>query len=180
MGNLAEFAKQELDRIGMTDDDVTGEDMNFHMRDHILRMVEEFEKEDHSGFSANYALSILKKLLAFKPLSPLTGDDDEWQHVYDNDLGEPVYQNRRLSTIFKSKSEGAYDIDGKVFWEWFTDDDGTKHKVHFTSRDSRVPVEFPYTPPDNPIYEYRPSEDDEYDELADTTTNTIQEVKAAE
>ena len=161
MGNMIDYAKSELDRIGLTDEDRTGEDIDFSMRTNILRMVEEFEKEGHSGFSASYSLSILKKLLAFKPLTPLTGDDNEWMDVYKNDVGETVYQNKRLSTIFKSESEGAYNIDGKVFWEWFTDDDGTKHKVYFTSSDSRVPVEFPYTPPDEPIYEYRPSEDEE-------------------
>jgi len=64
--SMKEFAKSELDRIGMTDDDPTGEDMNFHMREHILRMVDEFSKEGHSGFSAHYAINVLKKLLAME------------------------------------------------------------------------------------------------------------------
>lgn len=175
--SLRDFAISELDRIGLGNNDPTGEDMDYMMREHILRMVDEFSKEGHSGFSASYALAILKKLLAFKPLTPLTGEDDEWQHVYDDDDG-PVYQNKRLSSVFKSVSMGAYDIDGRVFWEWYTDDDGKKSKVYFTSKGSAVPVEFPYEPPEEPIYEYRPSEDDEYNEPEDTTTNTVEEVKA--
>jgi len=175
--SFIDHAKSELDRIGLGNNDLTGEDMDYHMREHILRMVDEFSKEGHSGFSASYALSILKKLLAFKPLTPLTGEDDEWQHVYDDDDG-PVYQNVRLSCFFKN-AKGAYDIDGKVFWEWATDDDGNQFKMYFSGSGSSVPVEFPYTQPDEPIYEYRaPEEEDEYNE-PDTTTNTVEEVKAS-
>jgi len=179
--SMKEFAKSELDRIGMTDDDPTGEDMNFHMREHILRMVDEFSKEGHSGFSAHYAINVLKKLLAMEPLSPLTGEDDEWMHVYDDNNGDPVYQNVRLSSVFKGP-DGAYDIDGKVFWEWFTDEDGEKSKIYFTSKGSAVPVEFPYEKPEKPIYEYRPTEDDEHEPTIDTTNTVspVEEVKAAE
>jgi len=177
--SFIDHAKSELDRIGLGNNDLTGEDMDYHMREHILRMVDEFSKEGHSGFSASYALSILKKLLAFKPLTPLTGEDDEWMHVYDDDNGDPVYQNVRLSSVFKGP-DGAYDIDGKVFWEWFTDEDGEKSKTYFTSKGSAVPVEFPYEKPDKPIYEYRESEDDFVPTLSTNTvytTNTVEEAK---
>jgi hypothetical protein len=43
-----------------------------------------------------------------------------------------------------------------VFWEWYEGEDG-RFKSYYTSRDSRVPVTFPYTVPDKPIYEYRES-----------------------
>jgi len=159
--SMKDFAKSELDRIGMTDEDVTGEGMDFNMREHILRMVDEFSAEGHSGFSAGYALSILKKILAFKPLSPLTGEDDEWTHVYDDDNNDPVYQNKRYSSVFKDKSKGAYDIDGKVFWHYWTDPDtGKTHELTYSSSGCEVPVEFPYTPPSEPVYEYRESEAD--------------------
>ena len=44
-------------------------------------MMQEFANEGHSGFSASYAISILTKLMDFKPLSPLTGEDDEWNNI---------------------------------------------------------------------------------------------------
>jgi hypothetical protein len=121
-------------------------------------MVKEFSEEGHSGFSASYALQCLEKLLRFKPLSPLTGEDDEWGDV-SNVSGEPMFQNKRCSSIFKHGKDGeAYDIDGKVFWEWYTDKEtGEKHKSYYTGKGSRVPVTFPYTVPDKPIYEYRES-----------------------
>ena len=75
--SLVSYAESELDRIGMTEED----EYNGMMRRHLLHMVKEFSDEGHSGFSASYALQCLKKLLNFKPLSPLTGEDDEWSDV---------------------------------------------------------------------------------------------------
>lgn len=148
-----DYAERELDLIGMNDE----EGMNGMMRKHLIHMVEEFAKEGHSGFSASYALSCLKRLLAFKPLSPLTGEEDEWTEVSEH-MGHKSYQNKRYSAVFKDET-GTYNIDGKVFWSWFTDKDtGEKFKSYYTSRDSRVYVEFPYTVPDEPEYEYREDE----------------------
>ena len=72
--SLLSYAEDELNRIGLTDED----EYNGMMRKHILQMVKVFADEGHSGFSAPYAISILTKLFAFKPLTPLTGEDDEW------------------------------------------------------------------------------------------------------
>ncbi len=163
--SLVQYAESELDRIGMTDDG----DMNGTMRKHLLHMVKEFADEGHSGFSASYALQCLKKLLNFKPLSPLTGEDDEWTDV-SSISGVPHYQNKRCGSVFKDGKDGqAYDIDGKVFWEWARRplDEGEPdypgyhtYKSYYTGRESRVPVTFPYTVPDEPIYEWRYSDAD--------------------
>ena len=149
--SLIEYAKRELDVIGMTED--SEDEMNVMMRKHILHMVKEFADEGHSGMSASYALSILKSLLAYKPLAPLTGADDEW-----NEVGTGHWQNKRASNVFKDK-DGAYWSDGIVFWEWFQPDDGEPFKTYFTSRDSRVNIDsFPWTMPDKP--EYREADPD--------------------
>jgi len=147
MGNMTTHAERELDIIGMKDE----EGMNGMMRKHILHMIEEFAAEGHSGFSASYAIQCLEKLLRFEPLSPLMGTDDEWVEVSEYN-GSPMWQNKRCSRVFKDET-GAYDIDGKVFWEWHTDEDGEKVKTYFTSRDSRVYVTFPYVP--TTVYEER-------------------------
>jgi len=148
MGNLTEFAKRELDLIGMND----GDPMNAAMRNHILHMVKEFGNEGHSGFSASYAVDLLTRLLRYKPLSPLTGNEDEWIEV-DNGL----WQNRRHHSVFKD-TEGAYDLDGKVLWEWRKHDDGEVSKLYYSNYKCRVPVTFPYSVPDSPIFEWRPSD----------------------
>ncbi len=138
--SLYEYAERELDLIGLTDDG----NMNGMMRKHILHMVNEFSKEGHTGFSANYALSLLKKLLAFEPLAPLTGEDWEWSDVSDQ-AEKPLWQNARCSRVFKDEN-GAYDIEGKVFWNWVVEENGEKFKSFYTSKDSRVYITFPYVP----------------------------------
>ena len=154
--NLLEFAKKELDLIGMTSEADDGVDIA--MREHLLRMIEEFSNEGHSGFSASYAIGCLTRLLDYKPLTALTGADDEWTDVTEYGDGTILYQNKRCSTVFKNK-DGAYDIHGKVFWEWWKDEEtGKAVKSHYTSVDSRVPVTFPYVVPNEPIYEYRKSD----------------------
>lgn len=166
MSNLLKHAADELDRIGLTEN--SSDEMNRMMRKHIMEMMQKFADEGHSGGSAAYATEILNKLMVFKPLSPLTGEDDEWiKHDYG--VEKPVYQNIRRSTVFKEEDGTAYDIDGKVFWEWVKRplepyEEGypgeTPHKSYYTSSESRVPVTFPYAPPDEPIYEYRYSDAD--------------------
>lgn len=139
--SLISHAETELDFIGMKDE----EGMNGMMRKHILHMIEEFSKEGHSGFSASYAASCLEKLMRYEPLAPLTGEDWEWVDVGEQS-GGPLWQNKRCSKIFKDK-DGAYDIDAIVWYEWVTDKEtGEKYKTHFTNYESRVRVEFPYTP----------------------------------
>lgn len=155
MSNMVNFAEKEMDIIGLTNDD----EMNGAMRKHILHMVKEFGDEGHSGFSASYALSILQKLLAYKPLSPLTGEDSEWDDLSSFGSGEPGYQNNRYTAVFKNRKDGeAYNINGKVFWDWYTDPKtGERTESCYTCWESRVPVTFPYTVPETPIYEYRES-----------------------
>ena len=131
MSNLKTYAIDELTRIGMYGSD---DEMNNEMCNHILKMIDVFVEERHSGFSAEYAINILQKLLRWEPLSPLTGGDDEWCEVSDE-----LFQNKRLSHVFKNGKDGqAYDIEGKVFVE----PDGCS----YTSRDSLVYIEFPYVP----------------------------------
>lgn len=150
---MLDWAERELDIIGLKEN--SGDEMNDAMRKHILHMVKEFTDEGHSGFSAQYAIGILEKILKYEPLSPILGTDDEWHDVSERGDGRVVYQNKRCSHVFKDGDGQAYDINGKVFWEWAErplDEDeegypGTRRfKSYYTSRDSRVYISFPYTP----------------------------------
>jgi len=143
---LLSHAENELDAIGMTAD--SPDKMNVAMREHLIHMVSEFAKEGHSGFSASYAVGILEKLFSYKPLCPLTGADSEWLAIAEsqtNGNNGTLYQNMRASHVFKD-DDGAYDIDGKIFYDIVTDGEGEPHKSYFTGLGSRVPVTFPYTP----------------------------------
>lgn len=111
---LVEYAKSELERIGK-DEDGMQEVMN---RD-ILEIVEKFSNQGHSGFSASYALSVLDRLFRFKPISVLTGNEDEWNKVSSGKDGIATYQNKRCSSVFKNvdssgKTVNTYDIDAII------------------------------------------------------------------
>lgn len=128
--NLVRYAEEELRRAGWYDKDAFYGDL---MPKAVMRMVREFSDEGHSGMSAPLAINLFKKVAAFEPLTPLTGEPDEW-----NEIGEGRYQNRRCSHVFKDADGVAYDSNGRVFRE---PDGGC-----YTNRDSRVLVTFPYTP----------------------------------
>ena len=140
MSNLVEWAKSELDRLVKDDDE-----LQKAINKDILEIVEKFSEQGHSGFSASYTLSIIKRLLDWKPITPLTGEESEWNDVPSYDDGSNTQQNKRCSAVFRKNFDNstAYYIDGKVF----SDDGG---KTWFTSRDSRVPVTFPYVVPEKP------------------------------
>ncbi|MFA7282157.1 MAG: hypothetical protein WC100_18900 [Sterolibacterium sp.] len=131
--SLGSFAKSELQRAGLFDKD---SDYGGMLGESVMKMMEVFAGEGHSGYSAGMAISIFKKVASFEPLTPLTGEDDEWMEIGEQN-GGPLYQNVRSPRVFKDR-EGAYDIDAKVFRE--------PSGACFTSSDSRAPVTFPYTP----------------------------------
>jgi hypothetical protein len=127
--------------------------------DGVMKLLMVFAEEGHSGSSAPYAIDLFKKLAMFEPIVPLTGEDWEWSDVRHNGDGSIHYQNKRCSHVFKEGDGQAYDIDGRVFWEWYKDQEtGEKCKSHYTSRDSRVHVTFPYTPKTEYVYRYSDAE----------------------
>lgn len=160
MGNLISHAQNEFRAAKWVDENgVYMDEMQELICKHVLKLLEVFEDEGHSGSSAPYAIKVFSRLAMFEPIAPLTGEDWEW-----TETSRGVLQNKRASHVFKDLDTGeAYDINGKVFWEWAEsyDEDGTQgppHKSYYTSRDSRVPVTFPYVVPEKPIYEYRHSD----------------------
>jgi len=155
MSNLHAHAKSEFDILikKHPDDDL----VIAPFIEPILVLVDAFGESGQSGgsapFTARRISKVLEKLFAFKPLSPLTGEDSEWNDV--SHLGDdPVFQNNRCSHIFKGMNGVAYDIDGYVFWSWSErsldyDEEGfpgtRQYKSYFTSVMSRRLVEFPYS-----------------------------------
>ena len=164
MSKLNEHARMEFKAAGWLDD--TGaylDEMQGAICEHVLELLTVFSNEGHSGSTAPYAIDMFSRLAKFHPIAPITGEDWEWHEVSER-MGSKCWQNKRCSSIFKDEDGTAYDIDGKVFWEWAVsyDDDGKPngkaHKSYYTGRESRVPVTFPYVKPKEPIYEYRYSD----------------------
>jgi hypothetical protein len=145
MSNLKDHALMEFRAAGWVDD--RGEycdEMQGMICDHVLKLLDVFTDEGHSGSSAPYAVNLFKTLAMFEPIVPLTGEDWEWTLL---DYGvDPKWQNKRCGRVFKDADGRAYDIDGIVFYDWFEDENHERHKSHFTGKESRVYITFPYTP----------------------------------
>lgn len=73
------------------------------------------------------------KLALFKPISPLTGEEDEWLD-WDNN----VRQNKRCGHVFQERNGDAYDSMGLIWRE--------ESGVCFTDTYSRLYIQFPYAP----------------------------------
>lgn len=135
--NLEIFAENELNIILSKCEDEEARDMQKHMNNDIIQIIQVFAEQGHSGFSASYAINLLQKLLRYEPITPLTGADDEWNKLdYEKDI---KYQNKRCSRVFKDGDGKAYDSQGKIF----SDDGG---KSWYVCGDSRVYIKFPYVP----------------------------------
>lgn len=130
MASTEGFAKSELIRSGLFNKDG---DYSGMIGEDVMEMVEVFSKQGHTGASAATVLDCFIKLVRIEPLTPLTGDQDEWVTVRDG-----LYQNARCSRVFKKQGGEAYDTRGRVF--------RYPSGLCFTTADSFTPVVFPYMP----------------------------------
>ena len=103
MSNLLKHAEIELEAIGALSekDDfyggMTGKS--------VMELMRVFSEQGHSGMSANIVRNLFNKLADYKPLSSITCKDDEWGDVSEHQSGD-VYQNKRLSSVFKDGKNG--------------------------------------------------------------------------
>lgn len=113
--SIIENARTELKLINFGDEDSAV----------MIEILEKFFDQWDSGGAVWAVAPVLQRLIAGKALSPLTGQPDEWNYV-----GDGVYQNRRISTVFKDPrfhdGKLAYDLDNPA--------------------GSRVAITFPYWP----------------------------------
>lgn len=135
-------ARRELELAGY-DLNQKEEDPNKWVCESLFELLNVFSSQGHSGFSASYCISMFEKLARFEPITPLTGEDDEWECVSEFQ-GKECYQNKRISSVFKDgKDAKAYWIDGKAF--------RTPDGATYTNSDSKVFIEFPWTKPETEI-----------------------------
>lgn len=125
---------KELERAGLFDKD---SDYGGMLGDAVKELLLVFQKQGHSGYSAQVTASIFYRLIKGEPISPLTAEKDEWVEV-----SEGLFQSCRVSAVFinKKESDKPYKLDGKAF----SDDGG---KSYFTNKDSRVYFDLPGFPP---------------------------------
>ena len=148
-----EWALNELKRIENTCPDEDSLRVQKMVTKNVMDILTVFDNQDHSGFSANYTINLVVRLLRWIPLTPLTGAEDEWYEPYEPDNTQ---QNKRCTTVFRRNFDNstAYNIRGKVF----SNDGG---KTWWTNRNSSVPVTFPYVVPVEPERVYLEKENKE-------------------
>lgn len=146
MSGILDHAKRELELVGLFDED---SDYGGMLGESVMKLIEAFAGEGHSGGSAGLALSLFSRLASYEPLSPLTGADDEWNDVSESVGGVMRFQNKRCSRVFKDNDGRTYDIEGRRF----VNPDGTSFTSYGDeSLKSTVDVEFPYTPKTETVY----------------------------
>ena len=135
--NLVEHAERELTLMGYTEDSEEGP--NKWMRESLLDLIKLFSAQGHSGGTAPYCLGLFQKLAAREPLTPLTGEDSEWEDV--SHVGDPSvqYQNKRCSRVLKGPDGIAFDVMSRVLL--FPDGTSTPDRAAMGD-----PIEFPYVP----------------------------------
>jgi hypothetical protein len=148
---LIQHAKREFLAAGYIPlDQEQEEDPNKWIQECVLELLRVFSKQGHSGFSAPYCVDLFSKLAKYKIMTPLSGDDSEWNEVgpgcgsIENEY--TVFQNNRASNVFKEVyADGSVtynDIDAIVY----VDPGNSSYTSGRSRSDPRGAVVFPYTP----------------------------------
>jgi hypothetical protein len=116
MSSLLQHAKSELRRAGLYDADA---DFDGDIAVQVENLVQTFVAYGHSGGSAHLTLAYFARVANHKPITPLTGEDDEWTDMEQYQPGEPLWQNKRDGRVFKN-NEQAWIIDDKGAPQYIT------------------------------------------------------------
>lgn len=76
-----------------------------------VEMLKIFDKDEHSGMSANITLKIFNALANFRNLDPLTNNPDEWYKLQGCEDGD--WQNKRNPACFTKDFKTYYNLDDK-------------------------------------------------------------------
>lgn len=118
----------------------------------VYALLDVFANQGHTGGSALYVLELFNKLCNWLPLTPLTGEEEEWQPCNTSedekekdddkdpaeDKLEGLEQNKRCPYVFRKDKDNdtAFNQQHYLFLE-------PEGKSPFVCRDSRGKVKFP-------------------------------------
>lgn len=106
---MLQHAENELRLAGFFNEDA---DYNGMIPAAVLELLRVFDNQHHSGASGNLVLHLFTKLARYEPLTPLTYGPEEWHDITEINGGEPLWQNKRKSSVFsKDLGKTWYDID---------------------------------------------------------------------
>lgn len=136
--NLKNYAKTELEKAGLFDQDSV---YNGKIGDAVYKLIELFSSQGHSNMSGQITLSIFNKVVNWEPLSPITGEKDEWM---ETDFS--ILQNKRLLSLFEKTVGKPYYTQAIVWREKVGDE---IHEFTGTVEDVSshgYVKQFPFTP----------------------------------
>lgn len=121
-----------------------------------LKAFKSLTEDGHSGYSIGFTKNILMRLIDCKPLTPIEGADDEWGYRYQREEdGIEVYQNMRMSSLFKNvHPDGTvtYDDNDRYYCEDVSDPHSCWHNGFVRSIiDELFPITMPYIPTTRPM-----------------------------
>lgn len=99
-------AYRELKLAGLLDHD---SDYGGLIGKAVLELVNTFNKQGHSGFSAQWVRELFAKLSNYENLTPITENPKEWENRTEIS-GYPLWQNRRNPAIFSENG-------GQTWWD---------------------------------------------------------------
>ena len=107
---LVAHARRELTLAGLLDKD---SDYGGMLGEAALQIVETFATQGHSGMSAFATVDIAQRLMSYEPLTPLTNDPAEWNHIADDMAGRPdLWQSARKPDAFSNDGGLTYKVTG--------------------------------------------------------------------
>lgn len=62
-------------------------------------LMEVFEEQGHSGYSAGLTAQIFKRLVDGKPLAPITDKDDQWDEIRSIDISWRKIARKKVGSI---------------------------------------------------------------------------------
>jgi len=133
MGNLIDHAKKELEIAKLFSG---GDFYDGLIGKSVMELIQVFENQNHSGQSAHIVSKIFYDLANYKILTPLQDNDDEWEEVGNN-----VFQNKRLSSVFKS--DGKVHFLEAIVWK---DENGVAFTGTVENITSSQYIKFPFVP----------------------------------
>lgn len=103
----------------------------------IVKLCKVIDKEPMPDLEKQAVVKIFAKLAMGMPLTPLTGEDNEWKEVDIASEPNVKWQNKRCPRVYKREDGTAFDSE----YYTFTFGNGIYFKNEASSKD----IEFPYT-----------------------------------
>ncbi len=133
---LIDHAKKELELAGLLDG---GSDYESMLGKVVLELVEALDRHQNIGISNQDVGAVCCKLFVAEPLTPLTGEDDEWQTLFDG-----IEQNKRDRRVFRENKTDAYQMDYYIFdacGSWYTSSNSTIRNITFPYTPNQVAIQ---------------------------------------